>query len=180
MSVIYLDPGHGAEDPGAIGVTGLKEADVNWNVTQKAKQYLERMGHEVRFTRSEHECPLQWQRRDYAAPGDVLVSIHHNSSTYSDARGMECLIWPDRHDSAVLALLILGHLYVTAGRVNRGIVVRQLPVLAAKPPTALVEAAFLSNPDEEWLLKQEWFREKLAVGIAYGIRDFVNQALWRG
>jgi N-acetylmuramoyl-L-alanine amidase len=43
-------------------------------------------------------------------------------------------------------------------------------------PAALIECGFLSNPDEEQLLLQEWYREKLAFGVVMGLCKFAEIA----
>jgi len=177
MPLVCLDPGHGGEDPGAIGPTGLHEAEVNWAVSTRVKQYLERLGYDVVLTRSQNDRPTQIQRARMADYADVLVSIHANSFNDPKVRGMEALIYTEKYDSGALAHILLYHLGVTTARQNRGIKLRpDLTVLKeAVPPAVLVELAFISNPDEEILLKADWYREKAALGIAYAIRDFPNQ-----
>ena len=172
--IIAVDPGHGGPDPGAIGPTGLREADVNWAVAIRVNQYLQRLGHGVRSTRKEQECPTQLQRANVASGADCLVSIHANAHTNRDAHGMEVLVFPGRHHSSSLACISLTHLAVTISRRNRGIIHRtDLTVLReALPPAVLIELAFVSNPQEEELLRQDWFREKCALGISYAVDDF--------
>ncbi len=47
-------------------------------------------------------------------------------------------------------------------------------------PACLVEVEFLSHPDAESRLGSEWFREKAALGIAEGIRRFLEIPTWKG
>ena len=37
---VVLDAGHGGSDPGATGINGLREKDVNWDITQKVRDEL--------------------------------------------------------------------------------------------------------------------------------------------
>ena len=48
---IYIDPGHGGNDPGAIGPTGLKEKDVNLNIAVNVGKILSRHGINAILTR---------------------------------------------------------------------------------------------------------------------------------
>ena len=49
--LVYLDPGHGFYDPGAIGTNGTNEKDINLIVTLKIANYLKSAGINVCFTR---------------------------------------------------------------------------------------------------------------------------------
>jgi len=48
---IFIDPGHGGPDPGAVGLSGLYEADVNLRVSRVLFQLLDGIrrgaGHDV-------------------------------------------------------------------------------------------------------------------------------------
>ncbi|MEW6245053.1 MAG: N-acetylmuramoyl-L-alanine amidase [Bacillota bacterium] len=174
--IVFIDPGHGGADPGATGTTGLREADVNWDVALKVRQYLQRYGFDARLTRERNESPSQSERRYRAAAARCLVSIHCNSYAEPSVQGLETYAWPGRHDSIALAWMLQESLLVTTARKDRGVKVRNLTVLGGEPPAALVELAFISNPDEEKLLGEQWYREKAALGIAYAVRDFMSLA----
>jgi len=83
--VVIIDPGHGGDDPGAIGVGGVREKDVALDVALALARELARNPEiEVRLTRDRDvEVPL-WIRGEWATewkgdrPG-VFVSIHANS-----------------------------------------------------------------------------------------------------
>ncbi|MGN7029657.1 N-acetylmuramoyl-L-alanine amidase family protein, partial [Neisseria sp. P0001.S003] len=51
--VIMIDPGHGGEDPGAIGPSGLKEKNVVLSIARETKKRLEALGYNVFMTRNE-------------------------------------------------------------------------------------------------------------------------------
>ena len=80
--VIVIDPGHGGHDPGAIGVTGAKEKEVNLGVALLLKAELEKTGsYTVVLTREDdtfldHPERVQLARE---AGADLFISIHADS-----------------------------------------------------------------------------------------------------
>ncbi|ASK27764.1 N-acetylmuramoyl-L-alanine amidase [Neisseria chenwenguii] len=87
--VIMLDPGHGGEDPGAIGRSGLREKNVVLSVARETKRRLESMGYTVYMTRNEDVfIPLNIRvAKARARRADVFVSIHADAFTSPSARG---------------------------------------------------------------------------------------------
>ena len=77
---IAIDPGH-SKDPGAVGPTGLEEADANLWIAQKLRVMLEKSGAKVMMTRSGHENVALYDRPAMADKwgADLLVSIHNNA-----------------------------------------------------------------------------------------------------
>ncbi len=89
---VVLDPGHGGEDYGTTGISGLHEKDLVLDVAKRLGALIEsRMGAEVIYTRSEDVfIPLQ-ERTAIAnrARADLFLSIHANSSRIRDIAGPE-------------------------------------------------------------------------------------------
>ncbi|HAA83537.1 MAG TPA: hypothetical protein DCE01_01900 [Thermodesulfobacterium commune] len=90
---IVIDPGHGGEDPGAVGPTGLKEKEVNLQIAkllaQKLKEHLPEV--EVILTRNTDVFIPLIQRPAIAnsKKGDIFISLHTNASPDPNARGIE-------------------------------------------------------------------------------------------
>lgn len=53
VPVIVLDAGHGADDPGKVGVSGTEEKDLNLEIALQLRDYLTEQGMEVVMTREE-------------------------------------------------------------------------------------------------------------------------------
>ena len=87
--VVMIDPGHGGEDPGAIGPSGLKEKNVVLSIAREAKNRLESIGYTVYMTRNEDIfIPLGVRvAKARARNADVFVSIHADAFTSPSARG---------------------------------------------------------------------------------------------
>lgn len=92
--LIYLDAGHGANDPGAVG-NGLQEKDITLEVTKAVGARLVAHGFEVKYSRTTDANPGDASQRgaeigkSKAAYG---LSIHCNSSTNASATGAEIIV----------------------------------------------------------------------------------------
>lgn len=89
---IVIDPGHGGHDTGTIGPNGLEEKDLVLGVGKRLGKLLQsRMGAEVIYTRQDDTfIPLETRTAiANEQQADLFVSIHANSSSDRDARGVE-------------------------------------------------------------------------------------------
>lgn len=87
--VVMLDPGHGGEDPGAIGPSGLREKDVVLSIAREMKKRLDALGYRTYLTRNEDIfIPLGVRvARARRQKADVFISIHADAFTNPSARG---------------------------------------------------------------------------------------------
>lgn len=96
--VILIDPGHGGHDSGAIGNYGLKEKDVNLDVSLRLEKYLKKQVEnypfiEIYLTRKDDVFISLEERVNIAKTlnADIFFSVHTNSSRFNrlDATGFE-------------------------------------------------------------------------------------------
>jgi N-acetylmuramoyl-L-alanine amidase len=90
LIIVALDPGHGGEDPGAIGPTGLREKDVVLAVALALREKLNALpGMRVMMTRDgDFFVPLQERvRKARRVQADLFVSIHADAFYRPEARG---------------------------------------------------------------------------------------------
>lgn len=176
---IAIDPGHGGSDPGAIGVGGLQEKELNLAVALKVESLLKQMGIEVVMTRRNDTFPSLTQRVDIAvnANADAFVSIHGNSATAS-ASGTETyysMASTRAESSKQLATFIQNRLVPALGTQDRGVKTANYLVIYKTPlPSALVELGFISNTSDAKKLASDEYRNKAAGAIALGIQDYYN------
>ena len=90
---IVIDPGHGGHDTGTIGPTGFMEKDLCLDIALRLGKIIEQRlpGAEVVYTREDDTyVPLE-ERTSLAndAKADLFLSIHANSSSDHNARGIE-------------------------------------------------------------------------------------------
>lgn len=84
LPVIILDPGHGGEDVGAIGIGGVYEKDITLSVAKKTKKYIEEQipGIKVILTREKDVFLALRERTEFANKhkGMLFISIHCNAA----------------------------------------------------------------------------------------------------
>lgn len=91
FDLVVIDAGHGGEDDGARGASGLQEKDLVLDVARKLAAKLREAGLGIVMTRdSDVFVPLE-ERFAVAndARGDLFVSIHANAARNHDVRGIE-------------------------------------------------------------------------------------------
>lgn len=92
---VVIDPGHGGGDPGAV-YGGVKEKDVNLDISKRLARMLEAKGIEVVLTRN-RDVAVDLDRRVAIAKRarpDLFVSIHANAETSGSAKGAMTLYPP--------------------------------------------------------------------------------------
>lgn len=184
---IAIDPGHGGNDAGAIGPSGVMEKTVTLRVALELEKLLKEEGAEVIMTRREdvevspkgkaasavEELKARCEVAN-VAEAEIFISIHADSFTNPNARGTTGYYYSlGSPKSRRLADLIRTALIEQIRTPSRGTqpcnfyVVRNTDM-----PATLIELAFISNPDEEKLLNSKEGIRKAAQGILDGIEDY--------
>jgi len=88
--IIVIDPGHGGEDPGALGKRGTQEKKVVLDISRKLKDILnKKKGYRAFLTRNgDYYVPFKKRMkiaREYGA--DLFISIHADAFRRRDANG---------------------------------------------------------------------------------------------
>jgi len=221
LVTITLDPGHGGEDPGAIGQGGSQEKNVTLEVAKRLKARIDAEPNmrAVMTRDSDFFVPLQMRvQKARRVQSDLFLSIHADAWIKPDARGSSVFVLSERgasstqarllaqrenqadlvggvnlgskdlflartlldlsqtatiNDSLKLGKYLLGEL----GAINTlhknyveqaGFAVLKAPDI----PSALIETAFISNPEEERRLNDDAYQEKLAEAVVRGIRQY--------
>lgn len=103
---IALDPGHGGEDPGAIGSAGSREKDVVLAIAKRLKHKLEQQDNmRVMLTRdADFFVPLQVRvQKARNVQADLLVSIHADAFIKKTARGSSVFVLSEKGASSTAA-----------------------------------------------------------------------------
>ncbi len=222
LVVVAIDPGHGGEDPGAIGPSGLQEKDVVLAVALKLRDRINSVpGMRAMLTRDgDYFVPLYERvRKARRVQADLFVSIHADAFMKPSARGASVFALSENgatsaaarwmankenaadmvggantslvQDAQVLRAML--EMSTTAqikdslkigrevldrmgkvGRLHkRGVEQAGFAVLKAPDiPSILVETAFISNPEEEALLRDDQYQDKLVEALHTGIRRY--------
>ena len=104
--VVVLDPGHGGEDPGAIGPAGTYEKDVVLAIARQTKALLEQDNRVIVFMTRDEDVfiPLGDRvKKARSVNADVFVSIHADAFTRPDARGSSVFTLSERGASSTAA-----------------------------------------------------------------------------
>jgi N-acetylmuramoyl-L-alanine amidase len=188
--VVVLDAGHGGIDDGCIGVNSkVSEAEINLILAKKIASFLKEQGVTVVLTR-ENEKGLytetgRFKSQDMAARKKIIldsapklvVSIHCNKFPDSSRRGAQVFYEPLSEQGKALADSLQNNL----NTLNAEYVQRSFTALkgdyyilnCSKYPSAIVECGFLSNPEDDALLNNEDYRNKLAYRIFCGILGYL-------
>lgn len=170
-----LDPGHGAQDPGATGKNN-KEKDLTLATAKKVKVKLEAAGAKVVMTRTGDTYPTLSERVKISQNNhaDIFISIHFNSGSKS-ANGIETYYWTTYENESKLAQLVQKELIKSTGLSDRGAETGNFQVIRTNDsPAILVELGFISNPDEEKIIETSDFQNKAATGIANGLEAYFD------
>jgi N-acetylmuramoyl-L-alanine amidase len=106
LLIVALDPGHGGEDPGAIGPTGLREKDVVLAIALALRDRLNAMpGVRAMLTRDgDYFVPLRERvAKAQRVQADLFVSIHADAFTRPQARGASVFVLSTRGASSTMA-----------------------------------------------------------------------------
>ena len=184
--IIYIDPGHGGIDPGAI-YTDIKESEINLKISEKIKNELESLGATVYLTRyGDYDLSLpntiNRKRSDLSRRGniinksncDIYVSIHLNSEVSSSWHGAQVFyddVNPENENIAsIMQEELKKNLKTTReAKLNNDIYLSK----RVKMPGVLIEVGFISNPNERYLLKQDNYQQKVAITITNGIKKYL-------
>jgi N-acetylmuramoyl-L-alanine amidase len=99
LRTVVIDPGHGGKDPGAIGIGGVREKDVNLKLSRLLARRLRARGFEVVMTRKDDRY-IDLEERTVIAEssrGDIFISIHANASRRRSLRGIEIYYLDEGH-----------------------------------------------------------------------------------
>lgn len=106
MITIALDPGHGGEDPGAVGKSGSREKDVVLAIAKRLKARIELQPNmRVMLTRdADYFVPLHVRvQKARKVQADLFMSIHADAFVESTARGSSVFVLSEKGASSTAA-----------------------------------------------------------------------------
>lgn len=180
-AVIVIDPGHGGNDPGAIGIGGLREVDVVLPISRQVTQILEQNGVQVVMTR-EYDREVDLEPRTQLANrvnADLFISIHANAidMTRPDVNGIETYYFHSRSGN-LLGQYIHNSILQMTGAPNRGVREARFYVLRhTKMPAVLVEVGFVTGAQDAPKLADPGYQSLMAEAIARGILQYMQRYL---
>ncbi len=118
FDTVVIDAGHGGDDQGARGPTGLLEKNLALDLAKRVAERMRAQGLRVVMTRTDDRFVALDERTRIAneAGGDLFLSIHANASSSRLARGIETFFAsPEATDQAALELAQAENLAFGAG-----------------------------------------------------------------
>lgn len=189
--VVMIDPGHGGIDPGAIGRTGVLEDNINLEIALKLRKLIEQSGGvglmireddsglysegRARIRDKKNEDLKERHKMINESEADILISIHLNFFPQSQYYGAQCFYNSGDEEGKKLAELIQTELIdvIQNNNTRKAKSIDTVYLLKNnKMPGVLVECGFLSNYEEERLLQDENYQEKLAWAIFMGMMKY--------
>ncbi|KAB0601131.1 N-acetylmuramoyl-L-alanine amidase [Castellaniella defragrans] len=221
--LIALDPGHGGEDPGAIGKRGTREKDIVLQIAHRLKKLIDAQPNMRAYLTRDRDyfVPLNVRvQKARRVQADLFISIHADAWIKPSARGSS--VWALSQHGATSAAArwlakkendadLIGGVNLGAhnaqvakvlldlstgaqindsirvgtqvlneiGKINQlhknrieraGFAVLKAPDI----PSILIETAFISNPQEEQLLRTSAHQQRIANAVLSGIQDYFS------
>lgn len=177
---IIVDAGHGGWDPGAVGVKGSTEKQINLRVAQSLRNCLiEYGGATVEMTRVDDRYVSLQSRtaKANASQADSFISVHHNGSVNRAHNGTAVYSGTNASpQSRELRNKVQKSLLKMTGLQDLGANSANYHVLRRTTmPAILTEASFITNPQEEKRLRDPEYLWREAYYIYRGIIDHMGR-----
>lgn len=191
-NVIVLDAGHGGIDGGTCGKNKTLEKTINLEIVLKLKKVFEKNGYVVILTRDgdydlASKTSSNRKREDIHKRVDIInessclafISIHCNEYSNSKVCGSQVFFSKknDKCDSKILAKSIMESLRSNLNNTNRQEKEIENKYLLdnTNKPGVICEVGFLSNPNEEALLKTSTYQDEIAMAIYKGFENYISK-----
>ncbi len=198
QKVIFLDPGHGGKDPGAQYL-GLKEKDLNLQVSMQLKAKLESLGYKVIMSRSSDidvDFITERSRMSNETNADMFLSIHFNATghgldsgedgiqtyMYQPTGNIPSVINKKWHDNPTrlkysykLGSYIHQSVLAATQAKDAGLLAKSFAVLReTNKPAILLELGYMDDSKESQKIRTKEYQQKLVDGIVQGIQQYYS------
>ncbi|MBL1209540.1 MAG: N-acetylmuramoyl-L-alanine amidase [Geminocystis sp. GBBB08] len=173
--LVIIDPGHGGQDVGAVGMN-IQEKNIVLSISQQVARILEQQGIQVRMTR-DSDYFISLEGRTAMANrlnADVFVSIHANSAgaNKSEVNGYETYYY---ENGRTLANIIHRNVVRRVDVIDRKIKQARFYVLrTSNMPSVLLETGFVTGAEDAAKLSNSSFQRQMAEAISAGIIEYIQ------
>ena len=184
--MVYQYQGHGGKDAGAIS-SRIVEKDMNLVLVEKLEKALIEKGAVVFLTRDGDydlsSSDNNRKRNDLynrvklinESNCDMYISMHLNSTNSSKWNGLQIFYSSVNEENKIIAEVITEEIKKNTSNVRevkKNNEYYMYPKI--KVPGVLIEAGFISNPGDNYLLRQEDYQDKLINNITEGIVKYFS------
>ena len=178
---VFLNPGHGGSDPGAVA-NNFKENDLNLKIALSCRDELKRHNVKVIMSREKDTDLTSGEviKMCNSSDASLAVDIHNNAGK---GDGAEVYYYSGGGTSKELAEAILAEI-VKLGQNSRGVKTKvdsdgsdyYYFIRQTSMPAVIVECAFVDNPEDMKILDTESEQKAMGVAIAKGILKILGVA----
>ncbi|MDE6674954.1 MAG: N-acetylmuramoyl-L-alanine amidase [Acetatifactor sp.] len=168
---------------GTRGVaTGIYEYELNLTIAQALKAELEARGYTIVMIRDSHDVDISNKERAETANtsgAEIFLRIHANGSENSSVHGTLTICNtasspynPGIHDESLrLAQEVLAHMVELMGSKDRGVweTDTMSGINWCTIPVTIIEMGYMSNEDEDRLMQEPDYQNRIVQGIADGV-----------
>lgn len=188
---VVIDAGHGGRDGGAVGTnTGTTESFLNLKYAKCLESLCNLAGFNVVLTRknmsglyspfAQNKKRSEMEKRKEIitnSGANVVVSIHMNSFSRPSANGVEVFYQEGKDNGKNLAVSVGQSLEKSFKNTSVEVKYGDFYVLACSNiPSILLECGFLSNPQDEKLLLDENYMQKICLSVLGGIENYLKMS----
>ena len=194
---VIIDAGHGGEDCGTVGISGIYEKDLNFAICEKLCEYLINSGFKAVMTRTEDallytdEQNVKGQRKIYdlknrvsianSYDDSIFISIHMNWFADPNCKGAE--IYCSSNEASLFLGKEIREAIINSVQPDnkrtlkngKGIYLLENSI----NPAILIECGFLSNEKECEKLSQKEYQKELCFSILCGIIEYSKKNYFR-
>ncbi len=190
-NIIVIDAGHGGIDGGATSCTGVLESHINLQIALRLEDVFHLLGYDTEMIRRVDES-IYTEGNTIAAqkvsdlkerarianetPNAILVSIHQNTYPDSRYRGAQVFYANDKQSKQLAQSLQQNFVSVlNAGSQRKSKPAKGVYLLEhITCPGILIECGFVTNPEEEALLRDAMYQKYLCGIIVASVSAYLN------
>lgn len=190
---VIIDAGHGGVDGGAVSCTGVYESNLNLEIALKLNDLMHLLGINTVMIR-QTDCSVYTTGETIAqkkisdlkervrivnsTPDAVLISIHQNHFTDDRYSGAQ-VFYAQTDGSKILAESLQKSFIQTINPTSKRQIKKSDGVYLMQHiscPGVLIECGFLSNTQEEYLLRSKGYQQQICIVIASNLSNYLFSA----
>ncbi|MBU7563261.1 N-acetylmuramoyl-L-alanine amidase [Pediococcus ethanolidurans] len=177
-AIIVLDPGHGGNDSGALGINQKHEEKTYTLKTAKLVQKsLEAKGARVIMTRSNDEYVGLAARASLSNKhkADAFISFHYDSAPENNSGSGDTTYYYHKKTSLKLAELVNSQLKAKVNLNNRGVQFGDFEVIRDNTqPSLLIEGGYINTAKDFKQISSYQYRKQVASAVTTALSQFLN------